>query len=253
MTRHVLTLPTKVGIKGVSASSWYWALVDDGQLDSPYYSFYIPAGDINGGEVTLGGVDDTKYEGDIAWTHCATAATELFEAYVVDQFAIYSNGALLTNGTDAANGTTVPLPEGWAILDTGTAFMQTPDYETARNIYAQISPNITQIDPAGAWGAPCAELDAVAPDLTFTLGGSTANALNVTIPKESFNLGEYPGLDGICQAIFNNPSDGIGGSWFFGNTAYWLVGSPLFKQYYTVWDGEGLKVGWAQLEGGPGF
>lgn len=244
-----------MGLKGPSAywayDSWYWALVEDGQLDSPYYSFYIPAGDINGGEVTLGGVDDTKYKGDIQWTNCPTVATAATGSYALDQFAIYSDGEVLTNGTDAENGTSVPMPKGWVILDTGTAFMQTPDYETAKNIYAQISPNITQIDPAGAWGAPCDELDSIAPDLTFTLGGSAAGALNVTIPKASFNLGEYPGLDGICQAIFNNPA--TGDSWFTGNKAKWLVGSPLLKQYYTVWDGQDLKIGWAQIEGGPGF
>lgn len=248
----------KVSIKGLSASSsWYWHLVADGQLDSPYYSFYIPPGDITGGEVTLGGIDETKYTGDLTWTNCPTLVTETFESYVLDQYAIYANGVLLTNGTTSSSSST-PMPEGWAILDTGTAFMQTPDYETAKNMYAQISPNITQIDAAGAWGAPCAELEAVAPDLTFTLGGAagataSSGALNVTIPKASFNLGEYPGLDGICQALFNNPSDGIGGSWFLDGTAYWLVGSPLLKQYYTVWDGQGLKIGWAQIEGGPGF
>lgn len=248
-----------VGIKGISGSSWYWQLVEDGQLDSPYYSFYTPAGDLDGGEVTLGGIDTTKYQGDMAWTKLATVATELFESYVVDQLAIYSDGVLLHNGSSTATTTTTTaMPAGWAILDTGTAFMMTPDYQTAANVYAQISANITQIDAAGAWGAPCAELDAVAPELTFTLGSGsgsarTADSVNVTIPRASFNLGEYPGLEGICQALFNNPSDGIGSSWFFGSTAYWLVGSPLLKQYYTVWDGQGLKVGWAQIEGGPGF
>lgn len=228
--------------------SWYWNLVDSGQLDSPYYSFYIPGGDIEGGEVTLGGIDESKFEGDLAWTKLDTVASELFGAYILDQTAMYADGQLLGNGSAGA------LPTGWAILDTGTAFMQTPDYQTAANLYAQISANITQIDAAGAWGAPCDELDAVAPELTFTLGKSAAQgAVNVTIPRESFNLGEYPGLSGICQALFNNPSDGIGGSWFSGKNAEWLVGSPLLKQYYTVWDGEGLRIGWGQLEGGPGF
>lgn len=227
--------------------SWYWNLVDSGQLDSPLYSFYIPPGDIDGGEVTLGGVDDTKYEGDLEWTGCDTVASKLFGAYILDQSAIYSDGTLLNNGTSNE-----PIPSGWAILDTGTAFMQTPDYATAENIYAQISPNITQIDPAGAWGAACDELDAIAPDLTFTLG-KAAQAVNVTIPKEYFNLGEYPGQPGTCQALFNNPSAGIGSSWFFGDNAEWLVGSPLLKQYYTVWDGEDLRIGWGQLEDGPGF
>lgn len=228
--------------------SWYWNLVDSGQLGSPFVGFYIPPGDINGGEVTLGGYDESKYTGDLVWVDAAAVVSKLFGSYVLNQYAMYSNGTLLTNGTGSE-----AMPTGFAILDTGTAFMQTPDYQTAANIYAQISPLITQIDPAGAWGAPCDELDSVAPDLTFTLGSSAAPVVNVTIPREHFNLGEYPGLSGICQAIFNNPSDGIGGSWFFQNKAEWLVGSPLLNKYYTVWDGQGLKIGWGQLEGGPGF
>lgn len=240
-----------VGLPG-AGNSWYWNLVDSGQLDSSVYSFYIPPSDINGGEVTLGGIDDTKFEGELEWSRCDVKATTLFESYVLDQLAVYSDGIPLHNGTSAADGTVAPLPVGFAIMDTGTAFMQTPDYATAEILYAQISPNITQIDPAGAWGAPCDELDAVAPDLTFTLG-TTAAAVNVTIPKKYFNLGEYPGLSGICQALFNNPSAGIGDSWFYNGKAEWLIGSPLIKQYYTAWDAEKLRIGWGQLKGGPGF
>lgn len=237
------------GIMGMSlpesGTSWFWNLVDSGQLDSPQVGFYIPPGDINGGEVTLGGYDDTKFEGDLIWTDAPAVYSKVFGSYVLDQYAMYSNGTLLNNGTTM-------FATGLAILDTGSAFIQTPDYESAANIYAQISPNITQIDPAGAWGAPCDELESVAPDLTFTLGSSSL-AVNVTIPKEYFNLGEYPGLTGICQALFNNPSAGIGSSWFFGNKAEWLIGSPLLDKYYTVWDGENLQVGWGQLADGPGF
>ncbi|KAJ4396532.1 hypothetical protein N0V93_000752 [Gnomoniopsis smithogilvyi] len=139
------------GIMGMSlpegSTSWYWNLVDSGQLESPYYSFYIPPGDINGGEVTLGGYDTTKFEGDLIWTDAPAAYSKLFGSYVLDQYAMYSNGTLLTNGTTS-------FSTGLAILDTGSAFIQTPDYQSAANLYAQISPNITQIDPAGAWGAP---------------------------------------------------------------------------------------------------
>lgn len=235
-----MSLPSSVG-----GQSWYWNLVESGQLDSPFVGFYIPPGDITGGQVTLGGYDETKYEGDLVWVDAPAIISKLFGSYVLDQYAMYSNGKLLTNGSSA-------FSTGYAILDTGTAFMQTPDYQTAANIYAQISPKIAQIDPAGAWGAPCAELESVAPELTFTLGAASG-AVNVTIPREAFNLGEYPGLTGICQALFNNPSDGIGGSWFVGDNAEWLIGSPLLNKYYTVWDGQGLQIGWGQLEGGPGF
>ncbi|KAJ0120769.1 hypothetical protein J7T55_015502 [Diaporthe amygdali] len=235
------------GIMGMSLPSpdskntaWYWNLVNDGQLDSPLYSFYTPPGDIEGGQVTLGGIDESKVEGDITYTDLDATATNDFSAYVVDQFALYSDGKILTNGS------ATPLPRGLAILDTGTAFMQTPDYATAKNIYAQISPNITQIDAAGAWGAPCDELEGFAPDLTFTLG-TTAKSLNFTIPKRYFSLGEYPGQPGICQAVFNNPVPGTEIS--YDDTAVWLIGSPLLDKYYTVWDGVGLRIGWGKLLG----
>ncbi|ROV90430.1 hypothetical protein VSDG_08451 [Cytospora chrysosperma] len=235
---------------GGSVTSWYWNLVNDGQLDSPLYSFYTPPGDIYGGQVTLGGVDESKVDGEIIYMDLDTEMTDRYSAYVVDQYAMYANGELLTN--TSSNGTETPLPFGYAILDTGTAFMQTPDYDTAKNIYAQISPNITQIDVAGAWGAPCEEMENIAPDLTFTLG-TDEKALNLTIPSEYFSLGEYPGQPGICQAIFNNPVGSLGSQWFYEGTAVWLIGSPLLDKYYTVWDGVDLQIGWGKLPGLPGF
>lgn len=235
---------------GGDVKSWYWTLVDDGQLDSPVYSFYIPPGDIHGGEVTLGGVDESKVEGDIVYLDLDPEVTDIYSAYSLDQYAIYSNGKALTN--TSSNGTDTPLPFGWAVLDTGTAFMQTPDYATAKNIYAQISPKIYQIDEAGAWGAPCSEMKRLAPDLTFTLG-TAEGALNLTIPKEYFSLGEYPNQPGICQALFNNPYGSLASQWFYNGTAVWLIGSPLIDKYYTAWDGVGLQVGWGKLPGLPGF
>ncbi|KAF7520871.1 hypothetical protein G7054_g12644 [Neopestalotiopsis clavispora] len=203
--------------------SWYWNLYESGQLDSPVFSFYTPPGDIDGGEITLGGIDESKYEGALNYTAFTSGGFNLAQS------SILINGKAFT-GTSA---------KGTAILDTGTAFMQTPSYAVAKQLYAQISSKITQIDSAGAWGAECDVLDSVAPDLTFVLG-PTASALKLTIPKSSFNLGEYPGQPGICQAVFNNPLSPFGA---------WLVGSPLLKQYYTAWDGVNKKIGWGQLIG----
>jgi hypothetical protein len=210
-------------VTGIGQTPWYWNLYYSGQLASPIYSFYTPAGDIDGAEITLGGIDPTKHVGAIPYTKLQSSRG----GYTLDQTGFYVNGKLLSKA-------------GSAILDTGTAFLQTPSYAVAKELYAAISPNITQIDPAGAWGAPCDELDAVAAEFTVTLGPAAA-PLNVTVPKEGFNLGEYPGQPGICQAVFNNPL----GTVSVGNI--WLLGSPLLKQYYTVWDGVDNKVGWGTL------
>ncbi|KAK9414795.1 putative Peptidase A1 domain-containing protein [Seiridium unicorne] len=211
-------------VTGIGQIPWYWNLYDSGQLASPVFAFYTPAGDINGAELTLGGIDDTKYEGEIPYTKLEDSRG----GYTLRQGGLYINDKVFSK-------------TGTAILDTGTAFMQTPDYQTAKKLYAAISPNITQIDKAGAWGAPCEEIDAIAPEFTFTFG-PVGGALNVTIPKEAFNLGEYPGQPGICQALFNNPLE------FVSLGGIWLIGSPLLKQYYTVWDGVNGEIGWGTLK-----
>lgn len=211
-------------VTGIGQTPWYWNLYYSGQLASPVFAWYTPAGDINGAELTLGGIDDTKYEGEIPYTKLESSRG----GYSLRQSGLYINDKILSK-------------TGTAILDTGTAFMQTPDYQTAKKLYAAISPNITQIDKAGAWGAPCEDIDALAPEFTFTFG-PVGGALNLTIPKSAFNLGEYPGQPGICQALFNNPL----GSVSIGDI--WLIGSPLLKQYYTVWDGVNNEVGWGKLK-----
>lgn len=68
--------------------------------------------------------------------------------------------------------------------------------------------------------------------------------MNVTMPKQNFNLGEYPGQPGICQGPFVNS---VEPSYLPTGEGLWLIGSPLLKAYYTVWDGLNFRIGWAQL------
>ena len=222
--------------------SWYYS----GQLAEPVFSFYFVPGSTYHAELTLGGVNPSKYIGDIAYANLNPNVSVLSEAYVLDFLGLYIHDRpVLTNGNYSSGivgGQPAPFAPGLLALDTGTAFLQTPDKDTAEEIYRQISPYITQIDPAGAWGAPCPILDAVATDVTFRIGGGGPP---LTLPREFFNLGEYPGQPGICQAVFNNPTVPMEDPTGQGR-AVWLVGSPLLKAYYTVWNGLDLRVGFAQ-------
>lgn len=226
--------------------SWFWNLWYSGQIPSAIFSFYTPAGNLDGAELTLGGSDQSKYKGDLAWTVLSQTEDGQPSGWVVDQQAVLMS----TNNNSAQTPVSLNIQGeggalGWAVLDTGTAFIQTPDNVTAARMYAQISPAITLIDPAGAWGAPCDVLNATAPDIMFTLGSGSQMA-NVTMPKTAFNLGEYPGKPGICQAVFNSPEVPFSGD---NSTPIWILGSPLLKAYYTVWDGLNGKVGWGELAG----
>lgn len=231
-----------LGFGPYDPTGFYWSLYDQGLLDSPTFGLYIPPGHPYGGELTLGGVDDTKFDGEIHYVDLDANTTTSRRSWVMDSQALYINDELAKVST----GDSTPYPPGLHLLDTGTSFIQAPSYSAARDIYAQISPRITQIDPAGAWGAPCADLDAVAADLTFTFGPAGGGQMNVTMPRRFFNLGPYPGLDGICQAVLNNSPDD---SYSEDGRGQWTTGSPLLKNYYTAWNGYGddLQVGFAEL------
>jgi hypothetical protein len=236
----VLGLPpvdfSHLSSKAFNSTPFFWRLVESKQLD-PVFSFLLKSRDGNpshGGELTLGGINQSLYEGEITYVSLNATGVQRTGEWFTDMPALYINGTPVS-----LNGTALPL--GAALLDTGTAFIEVPDKATAAAIHAQISSNIRQIDPNGAWGAPCDVLSKLNPELMFTLGQG-ANAVNLTVDKDSFNLGPYPGQNGMCQTVFLNPSTPE------TRLPVWTIGSPLLKNYYTVWDGGNLRFGFAKVK-----
>jgi len=222
-------------------TTFFWSLVQSGAVPSPVFAIQLNSGDeANGGELTLGGVDNTKYEGELSYVDFDMAILSLALEWFIDTPAIYVGDKQVT---------TAP---GLALLDTGTAYIMTPDNATAAALYAAISPEIVQIDPAGAWGAPCDTLAGIkAENIQFTIGPA-GQTKNLTLPAGSFNLGEYPGKPGICQAVFVNTAPGaeIQDPEGKGRVA-WTFGSPLMKGYYNVFDQTDptkLKYGFAPIK-----
>ncbi|KAF9875070.1 hypothetical protein CkaCkLH20_07336 [Colletotrichum karsti] len=225
-----------------SFSTWFWSLVQNGDVPEPLFSIFLNSGEGSApGELTLGGVNKDRYEGEIANVDFNMTVVALGKEWFIDSPEFYVNGKTVTDSSNDG----AAFPAGVSLLDTGTAFLQTPDYQTAKDIYAAISSDITQIDELGVWGAPCDVVEKLEPELTFTIG-SGSQALNLTVPKGAFNLGEYPGHEGICQTLFLNPVAPISEL-----ASIWVLGGPLLKGYYTVWNGtnpEQLQFGVAKLK-----
>ena len=217
--------PTGAGRGG----GWFWNLVDQGGVDEAIFSFHLNYDNDGGaaGQVSLGGSDPSQYSGDLK-------QVDLDEETSQGLWAIQLQG--VTAGGKKVAGNTGSA----AVLDTGTAYMQTPDEKTTAAIYAAISPDIKRINNLGVWGGPCSTMEKLQPELTFTVGNS-GNTIDMTIPKTSFNLGPLPGQPNTCQGVFLDP----GRSGFDGS---WIIGSPLIKAYYTVWDAGNLKWGIADLK-----
>jgi hypothetical protein len=184
--------------------SFYWYLVQSGQLPGPEFGVYIEPRKVNGDEITLGGVDEAKFRGDINYLPLSPISTDpRVQGWVLDLPAVYVDGKRLVNSTEPGKGQ--PIPFGEVKLDLGGAFIAVPNNETAVDIYSQISPLIYAIDPLlGIWGAPCNVIDSLAKDLTFTFGADGGKQVNMTVPKENFNAGPLPPPydSSLCQAIY---------------------------------------------------
>ncbi|CAN8102013.1 unnamed protein product [Discula destructiva] len=257
---------------GGAPPSLQYALFDAGLLESGIFGMYLPTGQITGGQITFGGVDETKFEGDLTWVSLnkplVGPAPEQHTGWVVNMQTIFINGQQLqvptsVDGKNFSNGQEKKEAYPASIaqtLDMGYPVVIAPDNVTAGNLYAQISPKIYQIDPSGAWGCSCKDMAAIVEsgaEITFLLGWDDNNEqqLNITIPSRDFNLGPYPGMRDICQGPVNNWSGGVfldAGLAYPGSPkmGLWSLGSVVLKNYYTAWDGDKQQVGFAPLKGG---
>ncbi|KPM42369.1 hypothetical protein AK830_g4216 [Neonectria ditissima] len=221
-----------------SFSTTFWSLVADGRVPEPLFSLYLNSGrDSASGELTLGGVDASKYDGDVAWVDFNSTITGLAGEWFIDNPAFYVNGKPVRNSKTAA-----AFPGGVALLDTGTAYVMAPDRQTAKDLYAAVSPEIKPLGDLGVWGAPCAVMEELAPELTFAVGAGDA-VVNLTMPRDAFNLGEHEAHPGMCQGVVLHSPTPISDL-----ASVWVVGSPVLKGYYTVWQGEKLQLGVAELK-----
>ncbi|KAK1783376.1 aspartic peptidase domain-containing protein [Copromyces sp. CBS 386.78] len=224
-------------------------LISDGQLPNRIVGLALGSGSTKhqqrGPEASIGGADCARYRGRIKNVNVDETLTTLSGTFIVDVQAAYIGSRDSKQVWRNSTNDNKPLTPGAALVDSGTAYMLTPDRQTAEDLYSDISKDIVPLDDRGSWGASCATLDKIATDITFTIGTETGGeVIEVTMPKSAFNLGEYPGKKGVCQAAFSH-SDPPFYEPIEGRPA-WVYGSPLIKAYYTVWNAKGGALGWAQ-------
>ncbi len=137
------------GILGMSPANasnigempFYWNLYYSGQLQSPKFSWFINPGHKLGGELTLGGVDKTKYDGPLTTIALNATISTLAGAWAMDQRSVFIGGRAVLNSTSGK-----PFDLGISGLDTGTAFIQPPDAQVTKDLYAAISPRSSLLE-----------------------------------------------------------------------------------------------------------
>lgn len=183
--------------------------IKQGKLDQPIFAFYL--GDNAPGELTFGGYDEDKFEGDI-------------NTVKLDQ-ATYWQIAL--DGISAGDYHKDGTEQITAIVDSGTSLITGPKAEItqlARAVGA--TPNIM-----GEYTIDCAKVDQV-PDVVFTISGVeyTVPGKNTVIQAQGICLFAFMGMD--------IPAPG----------PQWILGDVFMRQYYTIFNYADETIGFAKAK-----
>jgi len=178
-------------------------LVSQGQVDKAIFSFYLANG--KDGELTIGGTDDSKYDGDLTWVPLSSAT--YWEIDLED----------VTAGETSYDSSTS------AIVDSGTSLLTGPT-KVVKELAEAVG---AKKNFAGEYLVDC---DAELPELTFTIAGE-----KYTLAGEDYLINS----GGTCLfAIMGMDIPRPAGP-------LWILGDVFMRKYYTAFDYENKQVGFA--------
>lgn len=178
--------------------------IEQGAVEKPMFAFYL--GDNADGELTFGGYDDTKFEGDLSWVALSDA----------------TYWRINTDGVKIGLFSTGPSD---AIVDSGTSLITGPSKDIlAIALVIGAKPTIT-----GQYTIDCEKVDDI-PEITWTIDGKDypVPGKDLVISASGTCLFAMMGMD------FPKPGP------------QWILGDVFMRKYYTVFDYEQERVGFAK-------
>ncbi|XP_036375709.1 gastricsin-like [Megalops cyprinoides] len=186
-------------------------MMQENLLPHNIFAFYLSRNEQQGSELTFGGVDTSRYQGQIYWTP-VTAQT---------YWQIGIDGFLVNN-----------RPTGWcsqgcqAIVDTGTSMLTCPQQflgYVMRGLGAQQN-------QYGEYVVDCNQVNNL-PTLSFTISG-----VNFPLPPSAYIIQQNQFcMVGITPTYL--PSQ--------NGQPLWILGDVFLRQYYSVYDRTNNRVGFA--------
>ncbi|KAL4617959.1 gastricsin-like [Arapaima gigas] len=190
-------------------------MMTQGLLQSNVFAFYLSRNGQQGSEVAFGGVDTTKYQGQIYWS---PVTSKFYWQIKVNGFAIDNQET------------------GWcsqgcqAIVDTGTSFLTVP-----QQYMGYIMQTIgAQADQYGGYYVDCSANNL--PTFIFNING-----VSFPLPPSAYilvqNQGVYPYCVVAIQSTYLPSQNG---------QPLWILGDVFLREYYSVYDRTNNQVGFAQ-------
>ncbi|XP_061085216.1 gastricsin-like [Conger conger] len=184
-------------------------------LQANIIAFYLSRDAQQGSELSFGGVDQSKYRGQINWT---PVTAETYWQIGIDGFQVNNQET------------------GWcsrgcqAIVDTGTSMLTCPGQYLGylmRSIGAQQG-------QYGEYSVDCSQVQNL-PTLSFTMSG-----VNFQLPPSAYISEKYQGGYQYCTvAISPTYLSSQNGQ------PLWILGDVFLREYYSVYDRSNNRVGFA--------
>ncbi|KAH8555542.1 aspartic peptidase domain-containing protein [Umbelopsis sp. PMI_123] len=255
-----LTAATSDG--GSVYNPFVFNLVAQKTISDPVFSIYLNSVSATGnsGEIIFGGVDQSKYTGELAYMPVAPLTSgssnnpldNIFgtsgNTQVFAYWMVYGQGFTVTNGASTPNITmanTVPV-----ILDTGTTLTYLPQSVAQQIALSVASTNSIALDSAaGVYVVECsvANTNAQVQVQFSTSDKVTTTPVTFSVPVSQLVIPlDTNSASTASQCIFGIAPSSTGGS---TSSDLYLIGDSMLRSAYMVFDMGQNRVGLAAANG----
>jgi cathepsin D len=195
------------------------AFLDQKKIDHNVFAFYLASGAKAGSVLNLGGTDSSLHTGDFSYVPLAKAKAVL-PYWVVSASDIKINGV----SSKSCNW----LTGCYMVVDTGTSIFAGPT-----TAMAGLIKQIGTVQP------DCSNVSSL-PTVTINMGG------------KDFDLGPDFYVMRLKDDKTGKEQCQLGLQGMNAGLPLWILGDPFLRKYYTVWDGEQQRVGFAPAKQSSG-
>ncbi|KAI9360138.1 aspartic peptidase domain-containing protein [Pilaira anomala] len=255
---------TAASSKGLGAyNPFVFNLAAQNKIAEPIFSIYLNSAAATGwsGEIIFGGIDNTKYTGELTYMPVVTlSSVKTSNKRSLDDISdkhyywmVNGQGVSIQDSSNAAGNLDLKFSKiGAFILDTGTTLTYLPTDLAEQVVKTAVGNGSYKFDASsGTYLVAC---DAASPTANFVLDMAATNDLNadpitLTVPMTQLfiPLDQSPSSTSN-QCLFGiapSSSVGIGGDMY-------LVGDSILRSAYMVFDMANSRVGIAAAIGATG-
>jgi hypothetical protein len=213
-------------------------LVKSGIIDRKAFSLYLNDLDASTGSIILGGIDTTKYTGDLVTLPLQPSPDGFVKEYFVSLTSV--------SFTDSTGATTQMSPQGYSqatLLDSGTTNSYlTNDVFTALALGFGATLDVGAGSGGGSYLVPCSLSDGNG-TINYSFGGEGGITIQVPLANIvgglEYSSEEFDDRSGGCQLAMGTAGDSGGFS---------ILGDSFLRSAYAVFDLENKVAALAQAD-----